>query len=296
MRIIQEVEPARGILDIVKMNVQIKSSKSNNLDGDKGKQSNYDNNVDFQYICIKKEYFDVNLIYIKYTNLKKENYMEIIYKSPSIFLDGLFFKTPPLNISQLSIFTKDRMPFTSVITSILDMNLNSEFINMLKSIDSYLSNYIISHARDINIKMNEDENHYLNYEPILKPWHYSYSNKKKGAREQLQYSAIVEENKILNNNIPLLGNRSSNNNSISNSNSNSNIKKWVSNYVINFKSYLERSVLEDLKQSILDRNKNQDGIDSPEKKYILTFNISNIYFSKTVLAPLIKCNKCQEVI
>jgi len=286
MRIIQEVEPARGILDILKMNVQLSTNPSTNPSTDldnplrnlgslknsslKLNTPGLGNNVDYRYICIKKEHFDVSMIYLKYMNLKKENYMEIIYKSPSIFLDGLFFKTPPLNISQISIFTKDKIPFTSVITCVLDRVGNSEFINILKSIDSYLSNYIVRHARDINIKMNEDENHYLNYETILKHW-YS-SNKKNGtsigtighAREQLPYSSIAA------------GNISSTS------------TKWTGNYMINFKSYLERPILEALKKSIFINNR--------ETKYVITFNISNIYFSKTVLTPLIKCNKCEEVI
>lgn len=284
MRIIQEVEPAREILDILKMNVQLTSNPTSNASSgiensndkitdtkNEVKERYYDNTVDYRYICIKKEYFDVSMIYLKYTNLKKENYMEIIYKSPSIFLDGLFFKTPPLTKSQLSIFTKDRIPFTSVITCVLDREANSEFINILKSIDSYLSNYIVRHARDINTKMHEDENHYLNYENILKPW---YNPKKKigtsgHSREQLPYSTVVVTNTLL----PNTG------------------TKWTGNYMINFKSYLERSVLESLRQSILDKN-----INNTEKKYVITFNISNIYFSNMALTPLIKCNKCEEVI
>jgi hypothetical protein len=292
MRIIQELESARGIQDILKMNLQITSNSSGRMLDSNDKVTDtknevkdryYDNAVDYRYICIKKEHFDVNMIYLKYTNLKKENYMEIIYKSPSIFLDGLFFKTPPLNASQLSIFTKDRVPFTSVITCALDRAANSEFINILKSIDSYLSNYIVHHARDINIKMHDDENHYLNYETILKPW---YHHKKKigtgisgHSREQLQYSTVVATN------TPVLGNK------YSTGTDTSTRTKWMGNYMINFKSYLERSVLEALKQSILDKS-----INNTEKKYVITFNISNIYFSKTALTPLIKCNKCEEVI
>jgi hypothetical protein len=235
----------------------------------------YDNTVDYRYICIRKEHFDVSMIYLKYTNLKKENYMEIIYKSPSIFLDGLFFKTPPLNTSQLSIFTKDRIPFTSAITCVLDREANSEFINILKSIDSYLSNYIVRHARDINTKMHEDENHYLNYETILKPW---YHPKKKistsgHSKEQLSYSTVVAGD--------IYNTRTSTSTST----------KWTGNYMINFKSYLERPILEALKQSILDKS-----INNTEKKYVITFNISNIYFSNMALTPLIKCNKCEEVI
>ena len=290
MRIIQEVEPAREILDILKMNVQLTSNPTSNASSgiensndkitdtkNEVKERYYDNTVDYRYICIKKEHFDVSMIYLKYTNLKKENYMEIIYKSPSIFLDGLFFKTPPLTTSQLSIFTKDRIPFTSAITCVLDREANSEFINILKSIDSYLSNYIVRHARDINTKMHEDENHYLNYENILKPW---YNPKKKigtsgHSKEQLPYSTVVAGD-IYN---------------TSTSTSTSTNTKWTGNYMINFKSYLERPVLEALKQSILDKS-----INNTEKKYVITFNISNIYFSNIALTPLIKCNKCEEVI
>jgi hypothetical protein len=62
-----------------------------------------DNSAEFKYICIKKEFFDVNMIYLNYTEVKKDKYIEIIYKSPSIFLEGLFFKTPPLNASQIRL-------------------------------------------------------------------------------------------------------------------------------------------------------------------------------------------------
>jgi len=314
MRIIEEVKSAREIINILNMNAQLTSNLSGNSSGnslnalvldnpnkeqeqntDKARDRYYDNTVDFQYICIKKEHFDVSMIYLKYMNLKKEKYIEIIYKSPSIFLDGLFFKTPPLNVSQLSIFTKDRIPFTSVISCVLDRIENAEFINILKSIDSYLSNYIVRHARDINIKMHEDENHYLNYETILKPWY--HPNKKYGTgtgtgthfREQIPYSIIAAGNKY------------------------GNSTKWEGHYMINFKSYLERPVLEALKQSILNKSINNNLLPNTpvlgntllpntpvlvntEKKYVITFNISNIYFSETSLTPLIKCNKCEEVI
>lgn len=277
MRLMQEVESASEKLELFNMNNYIlenntssKNTQENTFDNAIGKEKYYDNTVDFRYICIKKEHFDVSMIYLKYINLKKANYIEIIYKSPSIFLDGLFFKTPPLNASQLSIFTKDRAPYTSVLTAILDRNANSEFINILKSIDTYLSNYIIRHARDINTKMNEDENHYLNYENILKP--YFHPNKKTlaniNAREHLPYSTIVAGNTY----------------------SNKSSKKWLGDYMIHFKSYLENSILDTLKKSILDTS-----ISNTEKKYVITFNISNIYFSSSALTPLIKCNKCELI-
>ena len=211
-------------------------------------QNHHDNDdatVDFSYICIKKEHFDVNMIYLKYINLKKENYIEIIYKSPSIFLDGLFFKTPPLSATQLSIFTKNQPPYASVITCVLDKDANYEFINMLKSIDAYLNNYIIRHARDINSKMHKYEHHYMNYETVIKPCYRPIRN---GFNKdpQIPYSMIA----------------SSSSSSSSNSYINS-CKKWFGNYMISFKSYLACSVLETLKQNLLDT----------EKKYVITFNI-----------------------
>lgn len=289
MRLIKEIKSAKGIFDILNMNVipiknnsiipseyELNTMSNNVLDNVsnnglddkidevvKVQERYYDNTVDFRYICIKKEHFDVNMIYLKYTNLKKEKYMEIIYKSPSIFLDGLFFKTPPLNISQLSVFTKNKIHYTSVITIVLDKVVNIEFINMLKSIDTYLSNYILRHARDINTKMQEDENHYLNYEPILKPY-YQY-NKQTDINKQLQYSTITAWN--------------------------TSSSKWAGNYSLSFKSYLEHSLLDSLKKSIRDINAS-----NTKKKYVLTFNISNIYFSNTALTPLIKCNKCEEIV
>ena len=34
------------------------------------------------------------MVYLNYLSLQQKKFIEIIYKSPSVFLDGLFFKTP----------------------------------------------------------------------------------------------------------------------------------------------------------------------------------------------------------
>ena len=52
--------------------------------------------VDYKYICIKKDNFDVNMIQLNYNNIKQNNHIEIIYKTPSILLEGLFLKTPAI--------------------------------------------------------------------------------------------------------------------------------------------------------------------------------------------------------
>lgn len=176
----------------------------------------------------------------------------------------------------------------------LDKTQNLEFINMLKSIDTYISNYIARHARDINHKMNEDENHYLHYESIIKPA--SISKIQTSTPTNIPYATIAASNTTSGNGSsyssiysPRQDQRYGNglNNTTARINSN---KSWSCNYVISFKSYLERSVLETLKTSILDKS-----VSNTERKYIITFNISNIYFSKTALTPLIKCNRCEEV-
>ena len=40
---------------------------------------NMNDTVDYKYICIKKDFFDTNMIYLDYTNLRNVNYIEILY-------------------------------------------------------------------------------------------------------------------------------------------------------------------------------------------------------------------------
>jgi hypothetical protein len=147
------------------------------------------NNVDFRYICIKKDFFDVNMIYLNYMTIKDHNYIEIIYKSPSIFLEGLFFKTPIIKFNQIYVSkkikkngfgTNNNATSNSVsIRIILDYNNPEQiqFINMLLMIDTYILNYIGRFTKDINRELNLSKNNMncvemYKYEPIIK----TYSN------------------------------------------------------------------------------------------------------------------------
>jgi len=137
-----------------------------------------DNSAEFKYICIKKQYFDVNMIYLNYTNVKKHKYIEIIYKSPSIFLEGLFFKTPPIHASQIRLVYKDKHNYNYITVKITLDNSNAqqaEFIKMLNKTDEYINNYILRFAKDINKEFFKDElNNSMNtiemfrYDNILK--------------------------------------------------------------------------------------------------------------------------------
>jgi hypothetical protein len=59
---------------------------------------------------------------------------------------------------------------------------------------------------------------------------------------------------------------------------------------IHMKSYLDNVIIDMLESKIDNSNQIDD------KKYVFTFNISNIYFSNNNnLLPLVKCNKCESV-
>jgi hypothetical protein len=56
-------------------------------------------------------------------------------------------------------------------------------------------------------------------------------------------------------------------------------------YEMTFKSYLDKKILNEV-ENIIEKN-------ISEIKYVITFNISNIYFNGNILQPLLKCNKIE---
>lgn len=113
--------------------------------------------VDYKYICIKKEFFDVNMVYLDYTNLRNNTFIEIIYKSPSIYLDGLFFKTPDINANSISIHYKEKQRLNITIKVVLNKTEHQEFIKMLKSIDTYILNYLTQYSGEINNELKNSD-------------------------------------------------------------------------------------------------------------------------------------------
>ena len=187
--------------------------------------------VDFKYICIKKDCFDVNMVDYSYANLNKNKYIEIIYKSPSVFLEGLYLKTPQISSNAIDIFYKNRQTNNITIKISLNHQEHSHFINILRSIDEKTSAYFNKSGKDIETELNTNcddirQVSLFRYDPILK---YRYNN-------------IIE---------------------------------------FHLKSYLDRNTISLLEQKVED------------KKYCLTFNISNIYFGLNNLVPLVKCNRCE---
>ena len=134
--------------------------------------------VDFKYICIKKDCFDVNMVDYSYENLNKNKYIEIIYKSPSVFLEGLYLKTPHIASNAIDIFYKNRQTNNITIKISLNHQEHSHFINILRNIDEKTSAYFNKSGNDIETELNNncDDSRPVSlfrYEPILK---YRYNN------------------------------------------------------------------------------------------------------------------------
>ena len=239
----------------------------NSLVDNTNQQSNYKSNqiaksnssVDYKYICIKKDVFDISMLYLNYLSLQKNKYIEIIYKSPSVFLEGLYFKTPPISYKDIIIYYKENKNYklnnynihrnisnasntSNTLNPSLKLLLNhkehSNFINILRSIDetisSYINKYSIEIENDLIAYYNDNRTiSSFNYEQIIK----------------FRSNNIIE---------------------------------------IHMKSYLDKLILNELENNV------DNNID---KKYIFTFNISNIYFSNNNnLLPLVKCNRCETYI
>ena len=207
--------------------------------------SNNKNNtfIDYKYICIKKDIFDVNVINLNYNNIENNN-IEIIYKSPSIILDCIFLKTPPISSNIISIYHKEKYTNNITIKLLLNKKEHHQFIEIMKSIDENLSkninNFIntMESSIDVNNFNNVKTLSSLRYEQIIKYKHnYNYTENTGNTDE---------------------------------------------NYQIYLKSYLDKNTISELEKKL-------------NKKYIFTFNISNIYLSTNSLIPLIKCNYCEIV-
>ena len=158
----------------------------------KEKKNNYNfqnkkanTSVEYKYICIKKDVFDSTMINLNYLNLKDKKVIEIIYKSPSVYLEGLYFKTPPISSKDIIIYYKENKhnylnnkSLSPTIKLLLNYQEHTQFINILISIDETISRYINKNAIEIEDNLNKYHNDNrtmssFNYEQIIK---FRYNN------------------------------------------------------------------------------------------------------------------------
>jgi hypothetical protein len=140
----------------------------------------------------------------------------------------------------------------------------------MKLLDEYLSSSInkysnkIENDLDINnfISNYGNDSQYINNSSSNSS---SNSNNNSNKLSVLKYEQVIKYNYY----------NSNNNFCIENNNIENNEK-----YQIYLKSYLDKNIINELEKKL-------------NKKYIFTFNISNIYLSCNSLLPLIKCNRCE---
>ena len=225
--------------------------------------------VDYKYICIKKDFFDVSSVQLNYSNIKKTNHIEIIYKSPSILLEGLFFKTPPIDSNAISIYHKEKNSNNITIKLLVNQKEHSQFIQILRSIDEHISGYINKFSAEIE---NELHNNQQNSSYVFSNQNNLINNITQNIMNDRTLSMYKYE-KIIKYNYHRSG--------YNNENIKNNDEK-IDTYQIYLKSYLDRNTILELENQI-------------NKKNIFTFNISNIYLCNNSLLPLIKCNRCEVV-
>lgn len=223
----------------------------------------HDNSVEYKYICIKKDLFDVNMVELNYKNSKQNRHIDIIYKSPSITLEGLFFKTPEISSNNIIVYHKDNNVNNITLKISLNQTVNPHFIQMMRSIDEYLSSYVNRNSIEINAEINSsdiiDSSIYENSCNNSYNNSYSYTN-----ISMLKYEQIIKYNSYKSSIVNYSGEK-------------------IEIYQMFLKSYLDKKIINELEKQLFD------------KKYIFTFNITNIYFGNNTLIPLIKCNRCEVV-
>jgi hypothetical protein len=131
-----------------------------------------DSSVDFKYICIKKECFDVNMIDLVYKDVKKNRHIELLYKSPSAYLEGIFLKTPNIKSEYITIIHKESTNNIN-IKILLNYEEHNQFIKLLRNIDDYICSYLNSNSFDIRSEMLKDEDtknpqQMYKYEPLFR--------------------------------------------------------------------------------------------------------------------------------
>ncbi len=155
------------------------------------------NNVKSIYLCIKKEHFNENMVYLNYNNLKQKKSIAIIYKSPSIFLDGLFFQTPQLTHLDFTIIkhekTKPNQDNYNIILNLNEKNNeHKQIINIISRLDQYIVNYLKKYKKEIQHEL------LINYgddRPIEK-FKYVFLIKKNNNKWQINMKSYIDKNLI----------------------------------------------------------------------------------------------------
>lgn len=115
-------------------------------------------------LAIKLEHFNANFLTINIINLKKNNFSNIIYNSPTIILHNLIFPTPSMEMlsgifkHQVNdIAESNTKYFTDLSFNGLEADTHLlNFFNCINDLDDFVIDFLHKHKYELNITTNID--------------------------------------------------------------------------------------------------------------------------------------------
>lgn len=106
-------------------------------------------------LYIKPEHYNSDYNFYNYHKFKTTGIINIIYKTPSIFLNGLYFELPYVQVIEIV-----KQPGTTSFEMKLCFNrdsleANQEIINIMTNIDKFNANFFRENAQKFEIKTNQ---------------------------------------------------------------------------------------------------------------------------------------------
>lgn len=111
-----------------------------------------------KFLIIKLDYFNVKFIFFDIANYKHNQFINIIYKSPTIYLDCLILETPWIQNTKPIIENKnsDKLFLELNFDNYKNDKLLNNFYNILNSIDIFTYNFIKDYKQILNISNNSE--------------------------------------------------------------------------------------------------------------------------------------------
>lgn len=135
--------------------------------------------LDLANLYINPDYYNTDYNFYNYHKFKQTGTINIIYKTPSIFLNGLYFELPYCRILNISKPVGSASFTLSLLINkqdVLDHSVNKLTISqLLTRIDTYNKQFFSIHAKKLEIRQsqtNKNNRHYISgnrpvYEPAI---------------------------------------------------------------------------------------------------------------------------------
>lgn len=108
-------------------------------------------NITQKNLYINKENYNTNYNFYNYNKFKLHKKIPITYRSPTIFLDGLYFELKECKIVNL---LKHENSMTYILTLEIDIK-NKDILNLLKNIETYNINFFKENKDKFAVRLNK---------------------------------------------------------------------------------------------------------------------------------------------